>query len=320
MKGVSVADISDVETSLVAIAANSLGLGDSYLAGSLVLCSSAGARCRVYRGWPIASSLDADLAAGIVNVSVFPLAGATRNVTKYLPEWKLGAPVIPTMVATLVGSTVTFTGTGGAGQVAGVRFDQGADRLSYAYRLQPGDDNNVVARSLQRLIPGSNASGGQLVLPTDVNARALVVADQPEWLETRRQEQAIKVIGWCPTPIVRDQIMSLVDAGFANMLDQFNRLTSQFGLPDGSDAYLCYVSNHTDDAPQQDNLWRRDLTYRVQYPTTLLETHPSVIFVGGTISVDDTDSIVTFGDLYDGVGTVVSAQPNQTISATAHSP
>jgi len=52
------------------------------------------------------------------------------------------------------------------------------------------------------------------------------------------------------------------------------------GLPDGSDALIHYSSSKTDDAPEQANLWRRDLRYMVNFPTTLLQMQPAVLFAG----------------------------------------
>lgn len=305
------ADLSDVEAAMVSIAASSLGLGDSYLAGSLVVSPAAGVKCRVFRGWPVANSLDADLAVGIANISVFPCVGATRNVTKYLPEWRQMPSAPPTVVATVLNNTVTFSGHGTPGQVVGVRYGPavpvGGDpwsigfSLSFGplqspslatYRTVTGDTGVTIAAALASILAGASSSGPVLTLPTDYGVAAVVAPDIPELLETRRQEQQIDVIGWCPNPHSRDIIMSLIDAGFANMMDQFGRLTSQFGLPDGSNAFIRYVANRTNDAPQQATLWRRDLRYRVEYPTTLLEMDPRLIF--GTINLSGgVDIVVT---------------------------
>ena len=70
------ADQSDVEAVLVALASAAL-----YPQG-IDADSVCGQPCRVYRGWPNPLALDADLAAGRVNVTVFPVDGATRNTTR----------------------------------------------------------------------------------------------------------------------------------------------------------------------------------------------------------------------------------------------
>jgi hypothetical protein len=312
------ADISDVENAVVAIIASSLGLGDTYLAGSLVLCEPVGVKCRVYRGWPVKGSLDDDIAAGIANITVFPVAGSTRNVTRHLLTWRNGPVVAPTITVSVSGNTVTFGGVGGPGQVAGFRYGPSSGGPSYAYRLTAQDTPGSVAAALAAMAPGVTALGATLTAPTDYGLQARVVADQPAWLETRRQDQQIWVIGWCPDPKTRDAIVSTVDAGFANMLDQYGRPTNQFGLPDGTNAVMRYVSNRTDDQPQQASLWRRDLRYRVEYATTLLQQQPEVLFIGGTINKGTTDITTEFGDLFPvATATVSTTQPDNTLAGTA---
>lgn len=67
------ADQADVETALVQIASAALypqGTTGPSICGTL---------CRVYRGWPTPAGLDADLAAGAVNVSVYPVDGGSKT-------------------------------------------------------------------------------------------------------------------------------------------------------------------------------------------------------------------------------------------------
>ena len=72
---------SDAENALVQLAAAAL------YPNGVDAASVIPATIRLYRGWPNATALDADLAAGRVNVTVFPVPGATRNTTRYSPDW-----------------------------------------------------------------------------------------------------------------------------------------------------------------------------------------------------------------------------------------
>ena len=60
------ADQSDVEKALVNVVSAAL-----YPSGTAA-ASVPGPDCRIYRGWPNSAALDADLAAGNINVTVFP--------------------------------------------------------------------------------------------------------------------------------------------------------------------------------------------------------------------------------------------------------
>jgi hypothetical protein len=287
------ADISDVEMAMVSEAAGFLSLGKHYLAGSAVMSPTAEQRCRVYRGWPVSAALDRDMVDGITSVTVFPVAGATRRTTKYLPQWHEGPTVTPTLTATVSGATVTLGGRPDVGQVVGVRIGPFINPAAYAYRLGRGETLPSVAASLAALIPGATAARNVITLPVSTGVVARVGADQPAWQETRRQAQNVWVITWAPNPAARDAVASIVDAGFANMTDAFGNLTYFMPLPDGSSADLRYFSSHTIDQTQKANLWRRDLRYVVEYPTTLLEQQPTLLFPTTTFDASVTIEIAT---------------------------
>lgn len=272
------ADISDVENTLVGLVASFLQIGPPYLPGSAVSSPVVQAQCRIYRGWPLASALDKDLAAGIANVSVFPVAGAGRRATRYVPEWHAQPAVPPTLTAEISGSNITIGGTSGTNQVVGVRFGFSPNPDTYTYRPASSDSPLTIASALGGMIPNSTVTGPVLTVPSADNVEAVVAVDQSMWMETRRQEQHVWVIGWCPTPQIRDVLMSAVDEGFGNMTNASGNLTDQFPLPDGSSARLLYMNSHTDDQPQKANLWRRDLRYVVNYPTTITQQFPTMVF------------------------------------------
>lgn len=273
------ADISDVEMTMVSVIADALQLGESYLPGSAVTSTPVGCQVRVYRGWPIAASLATDIAAGIANVTVFPVAGASRRTTKYFPQWAAQEAVAATIAATVSGATVIFSVSGVVvNQVIGIRFGAGSTPQTYTYRPTITDTAYTISAAFGGMIPLSTVTGPVLTIPTSTVIETIVAPDQSMWLETRRQEQHIWVIGWCPSPAVRDIVMKTADEGFANLLDPYGNPTDQFPLPDGSYARLLYMSNHTDDQAQRSGIWRRDLRYLASYPTTLIQTFPTLVF------------------------------------------
>lgn len=117
------ADESDVETTLVTLCSAAL-----YPSGTNSL-SIPGPDCRIYRGWPNSAALDADLSAGRINVTVFPVPRHTRITTRYT-QAASGIAAQPTLTASISGTSVTFGEVADLGQVAGLS----ADRRSYAYR------------------------------------------------------------------------------------------------------------------------------------------------------------------------------------------
>ena len=289
------ADISDVEEAMVAIIANSLQLGQNYLPGSAVLSPVAKVKCEVYRGWPIASHLAPALQQGVCTVSVFPVPGSSRRATRYFPQWtSLGEPPA-TLTATVSGNTVTIGGSPSTSQTVGIRYGSLLAASVASYRPVVGDTVNSVASALGALIAGASVSGAMITMPANQEIDAAVAADQTAWMETRRQEQNIWVIGWCNTPATRDNVVKAVDGGFASLLDASGNLTDQFPLSDGSSARILYISSHTDDQAQRSGIWRRDLRYVVNYPTTITQIFPTLLFASdsNTEQISETVSTVT---------------------------
>ena len=135
------ADVSDVEMALADNVNASL-----YPEGSSQ-SSIVGVVCRVYRGWPNTATLNTDLSAGIVNVTIVTDNDSGRTTTRYLPEWEY-LPADPGVPATATGATIAIGGTPVAGDVVGALVDG----LAYAYRIQLGDSTALIAANLAQLI------------------------------------------------------------------------------------------------------------------------------------------------------------------------
>ncbi len=256
------ADQSDVEKALVTIVTAAL-----YPNGT-TQPSVPGCDCRIYRGWPNSASLDADLSAGIVNVTVFPAGGSTRTTTRYSEQW-IGATAQPTLTAQITGSTVTFGGTAELGQIAGIL----ADGTGYAYRICAGDNNQSVAANLASMIRANSIvqlSAGSITIAGVRNLQARVVVDAPVQQEVRRQEQGFRVTCWCPTPATRDATAIALDLSLS--AERF------LSLADGTSGRLTYAGTTEFDQSQNARLYRRDLTYNVEYATVLSALLPAMLF------------------------------------------
>lgn len=274
------ADASDVEAALVTTIGAAL-----YPTGARVGASAIGADVRVYRGWPQADQLDADLAHGIAHVSVRADPGATRNVTRFGRDWKIVSTPMPGLLATMAGETVTFAGPTTLGQTAGVAIGTTKVATGYAYRLQAGDTPASVAAGLAALVPGGTASGAVLTVPGGL-IFAGVAADAGAIQELRRVEQLFRIACWCPTPAVRDALVSAVDVA----IEELRFLP----LPDGSATENPkYRATYLDDVPQKEQMWRRDVVYAIEYPTVAKQSQPTVLFAGMTLN-----GVIGSGNLY----------------------
>ena len=259
------ADESDVETALVALSSAAL------YPNGINSPSIPGPDCRIYRGWPNSAALEADLTAGWINVTIFPVTGHSRTTTRYT-QLRLGNPTSPTLTVSVSGVSVTFGGSAALGQVAGLLLDGPAGQ-SYAYRTQIGDNPAQVAANLAALARATTIvqlSGSTLTIPGVGCLTARVVADGSAQQEIRRQEQDFRVTCWCPTPTSRDAAAVAIDLALA----QLTFIT----LPDGSMGKLTYAGTRVFDQSQDALLYRRDLLYEVEYPTIINTSQPAMLF------------------------------------------
>ena len=267
------ADLSDVEIALWSLIATDVYPGGLPAAGVTAPSPSIGAPVRVRRGWPDAARLNTDLAAGVVNVTVFSMPGHSRPTTRYIDQWRT-SPVQtpPTLTYSVSGDEITFIGTGGPGQVAGVQVGP------VAYSIMAPDAPADVATALAALTPGASAAGPVLTMPTsDFVVR--IGAGIAEEREVRRQQQGFRVILWCPTPALRDATATVVDGALAVFDQEFLR------LPDGTGGLLRYQGTLPDDVPSKADLWKRTLEYTVEYPTIQRRASPPILFPSASVTL-----------------------------------
>lgn len=229
--------------------------------------SALGPELRIYRGWPQPQQLSADLAAGRVNVTVQPVAGSARNTTRFSDEWRAG-PVVPSLTVTVQGTTATLAGDAASGQLAGLLVDGAA----HVHRTRHGDTPALVAASLAasvRQVRPAQLTGSSITVPGAGRLLARTVADSPATRELRRQEATFRITAWCSTPELRDQASAFIDAAFAG------RFT--LGVA-GESCRLRYVGTSSSDENQPSNLYRRDLLWQVEYPTTARAQLPTQLF------------------------------------------
>ncbi len=262
------ADISDVEQAIADTVTSIL-----YPTGSSQ-SSIVGALCRVYRGWPNSATLNADLSAGAVNVTVVTDNDSGRTTTRYLPAWQT-TPSQPGVAASSADQNITISGTPSVGDVVGALVDGAA----YAYRIRAGDTASLVASNLNQLIQTTRpslAQGFTITIPGADSIEVRVVCDNTASFESRRQEKDLRIICWCPTPLSRDSVAAMIDAA----IDQMNFLA----LPDDTSARVTYRNTTSYDQAQNALLYRRDLVYMVEYPTILAFRQPSMLFGASDIN------------------------------------
>jgi hypothetical protein len=281
-----VADQSDVEIALTALITatifpNGVGAGPIAAVGNVLV--------DIRRGWPLPATLDIALAAGTdVLVRIYPEPGMTRNTSRFTLQWRDTVHMPPTLTASVTGSTVTFGGTGDASHVAGVMVGSPPFGMTFAYRLLPSDGPADVATAFKALIGGSTgAAGNVLTILTNLPVIARVVNDQGAFLETRRQDQGFRVSIWSANNVARDAVASAIDSALAYLVDPNGNPWMNLILPiDNSAGWLRYRATYNLDNSEKAGLYRRDLCYLCEYPTSLVQQFSEVLFEIVTLTPD----------------------------------
>ncbi len=197
------ADLSDVENAVVLEVTNAL-----YPQG-ISQASIVGATCRVYRGWPITASLNTDLAAGVVNMAIFPTNKPDEIPDPYFD--RSYATIAPTtMIASVAGQVVTFSGLVASNQVVGLLIDG----VPFSYAVNAGDTSQSIAANLAVLINVTrvvSVSGSTITIPAARSLIARAVTNSAFSQGVRRQRRGIDVSCWCPSAALRDSVCRTVD-------------------------------------------------------------------------------------------------------------
>ena len=260
------ADLSDVENALV------VKVTDALYPEGVSQISIVGPTCRVYRGWPLTASLNSDLAAGIVNVTVFPSVRRDEVLDPYFD--RSYATISPaSLVASVAGQSVTFSGLVASNQLVGLLVDG----VPFSYMANDSDTNESVAANLTVQISAARiatVSGSTVTIPGVITISARVVTNATVSKGLRRQRREIQASCWCPSAALRDSVCQVADLALAS--------SPFIALTDETKAHVRYVSTHVYDQSQNALLYRRDLCYLCEYT-----------IISGTIA-----PVMLFGDIF----------------------
>jgi len=229
-----------------------------------------GTVCRYYPGWPQKAQLDEDIAAGIVNVSVFNAPGY-RNTTRYPWKWqRIAAPMITLTAA--VDSTGTEVTIGG-----GVSTPQNvaiiANGVGVSYAVQGSDTLASIAAALASELTAAgapaSASGAVVTVPSARGLTARVGGVSTVAQEKMREERRFQIDFWCPTPALRDAASSPVKLAIASL--------HFLALADGSNARIITAGDMMNDESAKAVIYRRTLFYLVEFATIATEQVPQAI-------------------------------------------
>ena len=255
------ADQVDVERALVGLMERAL------------LAEPCGGLIRIYRGWPVSSVLNADLASGAAHVTVFPDKKDWERLTPFPAQWPL--PGGSGLSASVQNDMVTRGGQADGTQLVGALIDG----VAYVHRTVPDETAAAIVGCLATMVQidrPCRVMNSTLRCPGARGLVVRVVADRVLVEEIARQKVGYQLAFWCPTPDMRDAL-----AGFADLTIAACRFLD---LPDGSVARLLANGGESVDTFSDANLYRRNIHCAVEFATTRREVMPAMVF--GDLRID----------------------------------
>lgn len=251
------ADISDVLTVVTQKAASAV-----YPNGTSSP-SVAGVDVRIYPGWPQEETLNNDILAGKAHVSVFP-TNIQRVTSRFPQDWETLSINAATLTLTInnAGTTITVGGTVSVPQTVMIIYNG----IGYSYSVQANDTLNSIATGIAAALPNGVASASSAVVTVN-GAYSLIGRISTSGTSIRelsRREHVIAVDVWTPSDTIRTAIASAIEIAF-NALERI-------AMPDGYYARIKYASMNQIDDLQKARVYRRNLSYTVEYAVTQTET------------------------------------------------
>jgi hypothetical protein len=241
----------------------------------------ANAMVEVGSGWPTANDLDVVAASTTPGnplrliVSTYCLPGF-QNTTRYPRKWQDMQPGVATLTASVdpTGAVVTLGGAVSSPQNVAVI----TNRQAFSYAVQPKDTLASIASGLAALISAAtpaSASGAAITIPSAHSLVARVGYVTTAGEEVMREKRRFLVAFWAPTPQVRDAASTPVKLALA--------IPHFLTLSDNTAARIVLCNDMFLDTPEKAGLYRRDLTYEIEYATFQTAPGPEAIAAGGAI-------------------------------------
>jgi hypothetical protein len=248
----------------------------------------AGCPVRVFQGWPEREAIDADMAAGIVDVTVYSMPGST-NTTRY-PEVDIPISISPpTLEWSVAGTTATLGGTVSTPQNVGLLVD----RRAYLYAVQPTDTLASIATALAALVNAvqpASAAGPAVTIPGShaIIGRAGGVATTLR--EIGRQKVTVQITISAPSDALREAVGGTIEPGL--------RTLRRLALGDHSIAMIWFSQVADSDETTKSGIYRRIISLDAEYASTVTSTTAQVISFSHRVSkkphIDDTRASLMF--------------------------
>jgi hypothetical protein len=233
----------------------------------------AGAPVRVFQGRPEREGLDADMTAGIVDVSVYVLPGAV-NTSRYPVVDVPIAMSPPSLVWTVSGTSATLGGTVATPQNVGLLVDNQV----FLYAVQPADTLASIAAALASLINAvqpASAAGAAVSVPgsRSIIGRAGGVATTLR--EVGREKVTVQVQIWAPSDALRSAVGAIIEPSLRDL--------RRLALADRSIAMIWFGTVSDTDDLEKSTIYQRTIWLDAEYASTVTSSAAQIVSFTETV-------------------------------------
>ncbi|HVJ54879.1 MAG TPA: hypothetical protein VM689_20635 [Aliidongia sp.] len=260
------ADISDARQALAQIIAG-LIYPAGVPAGTMPSAAVIGAPVRIYAGSPEREALDADLAAGIVNITVETGQDGV-NTTRFPAVDQVISVEPPSLSWVVAGIGATLCGAVATPQNAGLLVDGKA----YLYAVQPADTLETIGAALAALVAvdqAASAEGATIVMPNSHRIVGRIGTVGRTLREVGREIITVHVSVWAPSPTLRQAAAAAFEPNLRDL--------RRFPLPDDSIAQIWAERSNDEDRLEKAALYRRNALYKLEYASTIAGTASQIL-------------------------------------------
>lgn len=264
------ADLTDVEETIAGIVSaaiypNGTGQPSAMPGGTTVSIS---------RGWPLPACLDADLAAGQAQITIYPLSNSSMRTYQILDHTYVITPAVIDLTVTIDGNgVITAEGQPATGEYLTLVIDDAVVCSQSGANTQ----TLLAALAAQAITFGYAATSTATTITVPfghsmvVRQGGVAVMGKVLW----RQIHSIMVCVWAPSDAIRTAAAKLADVALKENL----KLT----MPDTSQCILRYSRTMSTDQQEKAMIYRRDLIFDAEYAT--VEEFPGYVITSTQISI-----------------------------------
>jgi hypothetical protein len=217
----------------------------------------------IEQGFPIRTQEDVDMDAGYSHVYIYP-TNKERVVTKFQRDFQGLTKTASTLTATVLNNTVTIGGTVSTPQAMMVI----SNGIGYGYQVQTLDTLTTIATALALLIPNATSLGTVITITQSNSLIARVATNYTAAAEISRVERVFSIYVISPSPTDRATILNAVDV--------FMKLNFRIVGSDNFYMLLFYQDQPVTDMLEHEEVFKGQLDYMVQYPTTVTNNYTSI--------------------------------------------